>query len=496
MELQFHKRSLPCLQKVTAEAKELEQTQELRLPDGMPDIGRVLGVWGQILLRGKEWRSESISASGGVMAWVLYTPEEGGEVRSLETWIPFQQKWDIPDTHRDGNICVCALLRFLDARSISARKLMLRMGITLRADAWLPGEAELYEAENVPQDIQLLKNTYPMCLPKEAGEKPFSLDEEFTLPGQNAEKLIFYSLRPEITDQKVMAGKAVFRGDAGLHVVYRGQDGQLYSFDEEIPFSQFAELEGEYDADAMLRMLPAVTGLELELGEDGRLHMKAGLTGQYVIYDRTPVELVQDAYSPVRTVTPQLDTLQLPVVLEELSRTVDAEKNVQAEGSRMVNVTFCPRQPRVSPNGDGVTLELDGQFQMLYYDMEGALQCLSSGWEEQLPMEADGNSTVEVTVMPTGSSTGGLGSDALLRGSVRLDTLTGTRQGMPMVMGLEMTEQHEPDPQRPSLIVRSVGEGSLWELAKKTGSTVDAIRKANNLQQEPEDSQLLLIPVL
>jgi LysM repeat protein len=36
---------------------------------------------------------------------------------------------------------------------------------------------------------------------------------------------------------------------------------------------------------------------------------------------------------------------------------------------------------------------------------------------------------------------------------------------------------------------------SLWELAKETGSTMDAIRKANGLTQEPRQGQMLLIPV-
>ena len=51
-----------------------EETQEYKLPDGMPDIGRVIAAWGQVVLRGKEWRSRHIGISGGVMLWVLYAP--------------------------------------------------------------------------------------------------------------------------------------------------------------------------------------------------------------------------------------------------------------------------------------------------------------------------------------------------------------------------------------------------------------------------------------
>ena len=69
-----------------------EETQEVRLPESMPDIGRVIAAWGQPVLRGKQWRSGHIGLNGGVMVWVLYAPEDGSEPRRLESWIPFDAR--------------------------------------------------------------------------------------------------------------------------------------------------------------------------------------------------------------------------------------------------------------------------------------------------------------------------------------------------------------------------------------------------------------------
>jgi hypothetical protein len=44
--------------------------------------------------------------------------------------------------------------------------------------------------------------------------------------------------------------------------------------------------------------------------------------------------------------------------------------------------------------------------------------------------------------------------------------------------------------------LRRAGDGSLWELAKASGSTVAAIRSANDLENEPLDDRMLLIPVI
>ena len=58
-----------------------------------------------------------------------------------------------------------------------------------------------------------------------------------------------------------------------------------------------------------------------------------------------------------------------------------------------------------------------------------------------------------------------------------------------------MGDFKEPDPGRPSLVLRRVGQNTLWEIAKQTGSTMEAIVKANALEGDPDPSQMLLIPI-
>ena len=50
MEMAFQKIEAPCLLGVVGEVQNSEQTQELRLPDGYPDVGKVLCAWGQTIL--------------------------------------------------------------------------------------------------------------------------------------------------------------------------------------------------------------------------------------------------------------------------------------------------------------------------------------------------------------------------------------------------------------------------------------------------------------
>ena len=129
------------------EVQDMEQTQELRISDGMPDIGRILASWGQALLRGKQWESDGVSLSAGAMVWVLYEPEEGGQPQIVESWIPMQLQWDLPEETPEGELLAQVLLRFVDARCLSARKLSIRAGICAMMQALTPAQAELWQPE-------------------------------------------------------------------------------------------------------------------------------------------------------------------------------------------------------------------------------------------------------------------------------------------------------------------------------------------------------------
>ena len=499
MELQFHIHKIPCLRQIKGESQTQEQTQELRLSDAMPDIGRVLCAWGQMMVRGKEWRGDDIGVSCGVMAWVLYAPEDGSQAQCVECWIPMSMKWDIPDTGVDGTILCQGLLRSVDARTLSNRKLMVRATVGMNVQAYVPSEAVTYTPEQIPEDIHIKQKIYPICLAREAGEKAFMIDEELTLPASapTFEKLVRCSLQPEVTDQKVLGDKAVFRGEGTLHILYRTPEGAMASWDFEIPFSQYTELQQEYGHLAQAQILPMVTSMEIEPSEQGRLRLKAGLSGQYMVYDMQDVTVAEDAYSPDRTVTVHTENVEMPSVLERQSQRVRAEQTAPYGSSRVADVAFYPGCPRKQRKPEEMDLELPGIFQTLYYDTEGVLQASSTHWQGDMSVALAENTGLDIWCSASGKPQASAGEDStVLRGELLLDTVTSATEAMPMVTGLTVGEAAVKDPARPSLILRKAGQEGLWEIAKKSGSTVDAIVQANNLQGEPDPDKMLLIPVL
>lgn len=495
MDLQWNKNACSYLHRNIREVQNQEQIQEVRLPDGMPDIGRIICSWGQAVIRSKEWRSDGMTVSGGVNAWVLYAPEDGSEPRNMEVWLPFQTKWNFPESKREGTIRTSCLLRSVDARTLSARKMMVRATVGILGEALEPEEAMIYAPEDVPDGVQLLTQTYPAVIPKEAGEKIFLIDEEVNLQGEMPRRLLAWDLQPEITEQGVLGGKAVFRGNGRLHLVYWGEDEKIHSTCQEIPFAQYVDLDREYDKEATMSVMMALSSLEPEL-EEGHIHVKSGMVAQYVIYDRSILEVAEDAYSPLQEVVPNVEELNLPMLLDRRSETMEIQQEIEEAMPGVIDCVFYPDQPTQYREGDSVILELPGTVQVLYTDGDGKLQSKMEKCAAQLEMNAGEGCSLLVNLESCGSMGQAMsGNGVRVQGEVKVEVLTAAQQGIPMVAGLTVGEEMKLDPERPSLIIRRLEDKTLWELAKSCGSTVDAIRKANQLSDEPVAGQMLLIPV-
>ena len=486
MELKFHQTDISCLHRVLEQIKDVELTQEIKLPEGMPDIGSVISAWGQVLIRGKEWREDKVGASGGVQAWVLYAPEDGTDPRMLEVWMPFQTQWDIPENIPEGKLCLIPKLRLVDARSVASRRLMVRSAVSLRVSAWNDEQVAVYTPGEVPEDVRLKIHTYQANLPCEVGEKGFVMDEELYLASSKPEKLLRYSLQPQITEAKVMAGRLVFRGNALLQLLYRTEEG-IESSTMDIPFAQYVDLEREYAPEATVWMFPAVTSLDVDLGEENKLRLKAGLIAQYIICEEKQLSTVEDAYSTQRELKLQLQTMVLPDLQEEPETQWDAQCNWAEEG-RVVDSVFYPDHPREIINVDSVENQLTGRFHILYYDADNNLRGNVCKWESHQTMNKQENTSVSVFAEPV------IKDD--MTAQLRLKAMAAKEQPVEYVCGLNLGDVVAKNPDRPSIILRRAGKESLWQLAKRTGSTVEAIQQANMLEDgQPSPNRILLIPV-
>ncbi len=482
--MEWTQKPCPYLKTLLRQVQNTEQTQEIRLSEEMPDIARVVCSRGQCVLRSKERRGESMSAAGGVSASVLYLPEDGSSPGSVEVWIPFRLTWNLPKMQREGTMRCQCLLQSIDARMLSARKIMVRASVSVLAEVFEPTDEPISLPEEVPEGLQLLQKTYPALLPREAGEKLFELEDDLKLDG--VKELFASEMTLQLNEQSIAADRLVLRGQGQVHCVYLGDDGEIHAARQYVPFAQFVQLDREYDKEADADTMVALSSLETELSEDG-VHIRYGLNAQYLVWERTLLQITEDAYFPMHAVQLSTQDLALPMQLDD--RTEDVPLVCGACEGKLLDVTFLPSHPTQYREGEEVHVSVGGAFQMLYEDALGELQSSVENLAEELSLPVAADAQLHSILRSVASAEDG----TLAQLQIGLQTVS--TQSIPMLTAISIGEKEAADEDRPSLILRRMDAQSLWELAKENGSTVEDIRKANSLAQEPEQGQMLLIPI-
>jgi hypothetical protein len=345
----------------------------------------------------------------------------------------------------------------------------------------------------LPDDVQVLHREYPVVLIKEIAEKNIMIDEDIAIPG--IEKIVSCIVIPKICRQQVVGDKLSVVGIAQCHLLYNQDDGTLTVRDEEIEFSQVTDVGQVYNSDTCASVMPAVYSLEYEKME-GRVRLKCGIVCQYLIMDRINLDIIEDAYSPVREVTLQGTRCQLPAVLDIKDQNLQTKATLNISGNQIIASNLLMDNPILQRGEDSMKMLLNGGVQVLFKDVAGQLQCSNGKWSVQMELNA-ANSVDLVCSVPViriaDIKMNGSAVEILVDIGTQMMSMIG--ENIPAIVGLSYGELSEPDPARPSLLLMRKGSETIWELAKQNGSTVEAISKVNQLHEDAKNGSILLIPV-
>lgn len=497
MERSFEASTLDYLKRILQKSLEQEETSQIIVPDSFPDVGRVVDCFGTVCLRSKEIRSGSVTVSCGIDAGILYVPEDGGEMKRIETYLPVTVRMDAPDLQETDKVQYTCQIKAMDCRLANSRKLLLRVSLLSFFEAFTPAQTELYRPDSETA-LQTLQSSYPVILPAEYQEKSFSLSEESELPPGQVfpERLEKCQPRLEVTECRLAGDKAMFKGSLSLRLLYTAQSGEPSVWSFEIPFSQYVQLDREYgEEEAAIEL--ALTGLEAAVSPQlNGFTVSANLLAQCLVSERKELTLVEDAYSVTEDFQPHW------VQYEPMGR-IDRQllhQTVRAEGSggvkRVLDSTVFLGEPVQTRQEDQLQLQLPISANVLWEDEDGQLQGMhvrtEAKWELAMAEGCVCWSRARLEAEPYAAPAGG---GAELRCQLAMTAETYPQTGARGICGGEETPRQTG--QLPAVVVRAVEpEETFWSVAKSYHTTVEAILQANpSAKDRREEKELLLIPL-
>lgn len=505
MELELKTTQLNCYDTVLDTTLFQEETLESIVPDACPDILRIVDTEAAVCLGNKEAQEGKAEVTGTARCAVLYEAEGGEGVRRITVSIPFTCTAEAPGLIRQCRLSAEPRVMWADARSLNPRKVLVRVSLAMAVQAYAPQTASFCDGVDGQEQngIQTLEEPQTACFIVGVEEKSFTFSDDLCLSATRPPAAEILKSRVDLVcgESKLIGNKLIFKGEAGLRLVYREPGGGLCGADFTLPFSQIMEVSGVgEEADCTLSVV--LTGIDCTLdGDEGRMMSVAlGMLAQAVVREERQVTLLADIYSTAYDLTVQRRNHTLTRLLEHGERRITARELLETASPvrEVCDVHIHVGQVEAERDGDQGRLKAELSATVLYLSEEGMLEAVTRTISAVCPVELPAGAVCSCRCVCSGEGAAApAGGGVELRCPLEFRYLSLLPRQTTGVAQVRLEEDAPRDPAaRPSIVLRAVEEGErLWDIAKAYGTTMEDIVQANSLGEDALTAgRVLLIP--
>ncbi len=505
MRAALHHVESDCLKAIYDNTISKEETLELVIPDYCADVGTILDVRGQYLLSSQKARQNELQISATLEATLVYGAEETGEIQYHMVTIPFELTLPVPGADENSKVVGRYELCGVDVRLLNPRKLLFRANISAHLQVFVQGQFmlsdNLSEGCTLPVHIQRKKLEHSLILG--VREKSFMISDEYRLPPGQEQNAKMLSAATEICvqDVKSVGNKVVVKALAQTRAVFLNEeDSSLFSCLFATQFSQIIEVDtyGENMTNIVSILLRNAEFTVSSEKENGFLCAATlQLLAQVVTAEAKTACYIADAYSNCYPLEVETTDLKLERLLPECSLMLNLRGRLQARltPSELMYVELSEVCTTVEGNKLAVTLDVGG----IGRTEGGELVALSVKLTAEERINLAANQSLRICAVCC-ERPAIVGAPQNAEVCVDLELIYRITEHMEIsaISALELNNEDEakrPE-NRPTLVVLCAPqETDVWSLAKRYGSTVEMIEKANTKGDEFHvNNRPLLIP--
>ena len=475
------------------------------LPDYCADISSVMSCQLTPHLQHRQWSGDRLLIDGVADVRVLYLDELRSSVHAVEFPLPFSVECKTDCVSDSVPVSVELRTRYINWRVISSRCIEVRGAVMLNILALSTEEIGLYEAHCLELEAKTCNVTVsaPVC----ATEKIVTINEQLEFPQTKpaAEMLLGGNCCTEVTECRLLTGKAIIKGNVHIHQLYTDnvEKGRTNCLDFVIPFSHIVDVEGA--SENQLYSIRAICLSDTErclVGADGAntvLDATVKMLIQLCVWDEENVSLLLDAYHIQRPMTPifkefthnrylghKYENVTIPVPIEFTS----------GEVAEVIDVCVSPTDYEVAIKGQIAVY--NGRFQIvaIVRDADGHIQCLQKYEDFRIDVPCSGDlANGQLTVLNVRYHVDKNCISLQIQINCFLDMYQQCHYRI--ISGLEVQDNCVYDSDNSNLLIYYASPGeSIWEIGRSCHASAKSICEENALSEDiVKVPTLLTIPL-
>lgn len=243
------------------------------LPDYYPDIFKILKCSLTPGISSYSVSGTQLFIDGAVLIRILYLSDDNVNIHCVEQKYTYSKTLELTKPADKATVYITARTDYSNCRAISGRRFDVRGAVSCKVKACQP---KIFETVSGADGLETKSRALSYCGNKLTGGGQFTIREDIeTGTGRGGILgILSCDASAEVTDIKIIAGKAVVKGEAKVKALY------LIKIDEEsrdsevmeatVPISRIIDMDGLDDSFSCFADIKIMDcGLEIKAGDNG-----------------------------------------------------------------------------------------------------------------------------------------------------------------------------------------------------------------------------------
>lgn len=461
------------------------------VPDIKPDIFSIITSSGIVNIYKKEVMDGKVRIDGAVNTYTMYIAEEEGkrEIRSINYVLDFSQIINIENAQSGMIPEIQTCLKNVEARIINERKINVKAILNLDIKLFTNTSEEFITGISDIKDLQRMDKT--IIVNSLIGTEKTKAQSKETISIDSTDNLAeILKVNVEIVnkDTKISYNKILAKADTKLKIMYLTDDGRINNVFVTIPVMGFIDMKDiseenvcdmQYDIKNMLIKPNGV--------QDHSIYAEIEIEITASAYENKEINIIEDLYSPSRNLVFEQKMVRAMQNISNYNgiysirekqllnigdeKVYDADVKVDIENYRILNDE----------------IQISGNVNIVFIHSLNNMQDIGTS-QMQLPldykmsckgMNIDSNVKINIdiplqdfAILPNGEIDIKIDIQFLVKSSSEIDI-----NKICEIKEEECNSNNEYN----MVIYFTKKDDSLWKIAKEFGSTIDSIKKYNEL---------------
>ncbi len=478
-----------------------ELVNDVVVPDTNPDFESAMSVFAVCTIDEKSLVSGGIKTSGTVDTTIYYDSSASESAYLLQNSFPFVLNFEENETTSEDKLILSVKVVETLCEIINSRKVRLKVKLLSSVQVLRKDELCLCgEIINGEQDgINCLTEKTEVTLCSDINEKQFGFFEEIR-PSENDiplnGRIIRWNGFWSAGEVKKMQNKVMIRGGAEINVyfadeAFKNVSRRTYT----VPFTQIVECSAEENDFVSVDIKQVKCNLNKVIKDDG-IFLECDMTASasVMVFRKTEADLLTDAYSTFYLTEPVTEKVNIS------GEITDFRKECEIEGRFSVSDGVSGI---IDYSVSGCIISCDGSIRanyfatLLYENVMGKIKCTSIRLSSEAKKEkgiipsscfAEAEK-INVRIDATGAVISFIG---LINAKKQSCSMREQVQDLK----IDKKAKRNSNMKGNLILKRSDKNESIWDIAKKFGTTKSAILSANEavIGNDSAEGNLIIIP--